>query len=183
MNRTEKEQTISNLQKQIDRYRGAVLTNFRGLKVEQISQIRQRLRDEKVSFHVVKNTLMKRAAKGTDLEKISSYFQGPTAMAISYGNPVSLVKVILDFVKTQPALEIKVGLIEGAVVAPGEMKSLASLPSREVLFAQILGGIEMPAAQIGGAIQSLFQQVLGVLKARADQLESSAPAAAPGTNQ
>ncbi len=183
MNRTEKEQTISNLQKQIDRYRGAVLTNFRGLKVEQISQIRQRLRDEKVSFHVVKNTLMKRAAKGTDLEKISSYFQGPTAMAVSYGNPVSLIKIILDFVKTQPALEIKVGLIEGAVVAPGEMKSLASLPSREVLFAQILGGIEMPAAQIGGAVQSLFQQVLGVLKARADQLESSARAAAPGTNQ
>ncbi len=183
MNRTEKEQTISNLQKQIDRYRGAVLTNFRGLKVEQISQIRQRLRDEKVSFHVVKNTLMKRAAKGTDLEKISSYFQGPTAMAISYGNPVSLIKIILDFVKTQPALEIKVGLIEGAVVAPGEMKNLASLPSREVLFAQILGGIERPAAQIGGAIQSLFQQVLGVLKARADQLESSAPEAAPGTNQ
>ena len=184
MNRTEKEQTISNLQKQIDRYRGAVLTNFRGLKVEQISQIRQRLRDEKVSFHVVKNTLMKRAAKGTDLEKISSYFQGPTAMAISYGNPVSLVKVILDFVKTQPTLEIKVGLIEGAVVAPGELKNLASLPSREVLFAQILGGIEMPAAQIGGSIQSLFQQVLGVLKARADQLESSAPAAAaPETNQ
>ena len=182
MNRREKEETISSLQKQIDRYKGAVLTNFRGLKVEQISQIRKRLREEKISFHVVKNTLMKRAAKGTDLEKINPYFEGPTAMAVSYGNPISLVKIILDFVKTQPALEIKVGLIEGEVVAPGEMKNLASMPSREVLFAQILGGIQMPAAQVGGVVHSLFQQVLGVLKARADQLAGSAEAA-PGTDQ
>ena len=182
MNRKEKEETISGLQKQIDRYRGAVLTNFRGLNVEQISQIRKRLRDEKISFNVVKNTLMKRAAKGTDLEKINPYFEGPTAMAVSYGNPISLVKIILDFVKTQPALEIKVGLIEGEVVAPGEMKNLASMPPKEVLFAQILGGIQMPAAQVGGVVHSLFQQVLGVLKARVDQLEGSA-GAAPGTDQ
>jgi large subunit ribosomal protein L10 len=180
LNRKEKEQTIANLQKRIDRYKGAVLTSFRGLKVDQISQIRKRLREEKISFHVVKNTLMQRASMGTDLEKIKPYFDGPTAMAISDGNPISMVKIILDFVKTQPALEIKIGLIEGEVVAPGEMKGLASLPSREVLFAQILGGIQMPAAQVGGAIHSLFQQVLGVLEARVDQLADSVDAA-PGT--
>ncbi len=70
MNRKEKEETISELQKQIEQYKGAVLTNFRGLKVEQMNQIRQRLREEKIAFHVVKNTLMKLASKGTDLEKI-----------------------------------------------------------------------------------------------------------------
>jgi len=182
LNRKEKEQTISELQKQIEQCKGAVLTNFRGLKVEQMNQIRQRLREEKITFHVVKNTLMKLASKGTDLEKINRYFDGPTAMAISYGNPITLIKIILDFVKTQPALEIKIGLIEGEVVVPGEMKGLASLPSREVLFAQILGGIQMPAAQICGTIHGLFQQVLGVLEARVDQLEGSAETA-PGTNQ
>jgi large subunit ribosomal protein L10 len=182
LNRKEKEQTISELQKQIEHYKGAVLANFRGLKVEQMNQIRQRLREEKITFHVVKNTLMKLASKGTDLEKIDRYFDGPTALAVSYGNPISLIKIILDFVKTQPALEIKIGLVEGEVVVPGEMKSLASLPSREVLFAQILGGIQMPAAQVCGTIHGLFQQVLGVLEARADQLEGSAEAA-PGTNQ
>ena len=182
MNRKEKEQTISELQKQIERYKGAVLANFRGLNVDQMNQIRQRLREEKISFHVVKNTLMKRASKGTDLEKINPYFEGPTAMAISYGNPVSLIKIFLDFIKTQPSLEIKVGLIEGEVVAPGEMKTLASLPSREVLMAQILGGIQMPAAQVGGTIHSLFQHVLGVLQARVDQMASSADAT-PGTDQ
>jgi large subunit ribosomal protein L10 len=182
LNRKEKEQTISELQGQIERYKGAVLANFRGLRVDQMNQIRQRLRDEKISFHVVKNTLMKRASKGTDLEKINPYFEGPTAMAISYGNPVSLIKIFLDFIKTQPALEIKVGLIEGQVVAPGEMKALASLPSREVLMAQILGGIQMPASQVGGTIHSLFQHVLGVLQARVDQMASSADAT-PGTDQ
>jgi large subunit ribosomal protein L10 len=182
LNRKEKEQTISELQKQIERYKGAVLANFRGLRVDQMNQIRQRLREEKISFHVVKNTLMKRASKGTDLEKIIPYFEGPTAMAISYGNPISMVKIFLDFIKTQPALEIKVGLIEGEVVAPGEMKALASMPSREVLMAQILGGIQMPAAQVGGAIHNLFQQILGVLQARVDQMASSADAT-PGTGQ
>ena len=182
MNRTEKEQTISSLQKQIEQYRGAVLANFRGLTVEQINQIRQRLREEKVSFHVVKNTLMKLASKGTDFEKVNQYLEGPTAIAISYGNPVSLIKILLDFVKTQPLLEIKVGLVEGELVAPGEMKALASMPSREVLLAQILGGIQMPAAQVGGVLHSLFQQVLGVLQARVDQLAGSADST-PGINQ
>ena len=181
MNRKEKEQTVSDLQKQIENYKAAVLTSFRGLKVEQINQIRQRLREEKVSFHVVKNTLMKLASKGTDLEKLNRYFEGPTAIAVSKGNPISLVKTILDFVKTQPALEIKVGLIEGDVVVPGEMKSLAVMPSREVLFAQILGGIQMPAAQVAGTIHSLFQQVLGVIQARVDQLADSVETT-PGTN-
>ncbi len=181
MNRKEKEQTVSDLQKQIEHYKAAVLTSFRGLKVEQINQIRQRLREEKVSFHVVKNTLMKLASKGTDLEKLNRYFEGPTAIAVSKGNPISLVKTILDFVKTQPALEIKVGLIEGDVVVPGEMKNLASMPSREVLFSQILGGIQMPAAQVAGTIHSLFQQVLGVLQARVDQLTDSMDST-PGTN-
>ncbi len=177
MNRKEKEQTISGLQKQIEQYKGAILANFRGLNVGQVNQIRQKLRDEKVTFHVVKNTLMKRASKGTDFEKVSPYLEGPTAMAISYGNPISLIKIVLDFVKTQPALEIKVGLVEGEVIAPGQMKSLASPPPREVLFAQILGGIQMPAAQVGGTVHSLFQQVLGVLQARVDQLEASAGSA------
>jgi large subunit ribosomal protein L10 len=170
LNRKEKEETISSLQKRIEHYRGAVLANFRGIRVEQINQIRQRLREEKVSFHVVKNTLMKRASKGTDFEKVNPYFEGPTAVAISYGNPISLVKAVLDFAKTQPNLEIKVGLIEGEVIAPGEMKNLASLPSKETLLAQVLGGIQMPAAPVGGVLHGLFQQVLGVLQARVDQL-------------
>jgi large subunit ribosomal protein L10 len=170
LNRKEKEQTITDLRKQVEQFKAAVLTNYRGLNVGQMNQLRQRLREEKVSFQVVKNTLMKLASKGTDLEKVSSYFEGPTAVAISYGSPISLVKSLLDFQKTLPSLEIKVGLVEGEVVPPKEMKALASMPSREVLLAQILGEIQMTGSQIGGALLSAVRQVVYAVQARADQL-------------
>jgi large subunit ribosomal protein L10 len=156
-------------------FQAVVLTNYRGLKVEQIDRLRQRLREEKISYHVVKNTLMKLASKGTDLEKLDNYFEGPTAMAISYGDPVLLAKILSEFVKTQPSLEIKVGLIQGKVTSPEEVKALATMPSREVLFGQILGGIQGTASQLGAVIYNAIQQVLGTIQARVDQLSKQTP--------
>ena len=172
MNRKEKEQIVSDLCKKIEGYKAVVLTHYRGLNVEQISQLRKRLREEKVYYHVIKNTLMRLASKGTDLEKLNDYFEGPTAIAISYGDPILLAKVLSEFIKTQPSLEIKVGLIEGRVAPPEDVKALATMPSREVLLAQILGGIQMSGGQVVGAILSILQQMLGVAQARMDQLES-----------
>ncbi len=173
MNRKEKEQAISDLGERVKGFRAAVLTNYRGLNVEQLNHLRQRLREEKISYHVVKNTLMKLASKGTDLEKLGNYFEGPTAIAISYGDPVLLAKILSEFVKTQPSLEIKVGLIQGKVASPEEVKALATMPSRQVLFAQILGGIQGPAIQLGVVIYNAIQQALGIIQARADQLVES----------
>jgi large subunit ribosomal protein L10 len=173
LNRKEKTQVVSDLAKKIEGYRAVVLTHYRGLNVEQMSHLRKRLREEKVSYHVIKNTLMRLASKGTDLEKLNDYFEGPTAIAVSYGDPILLAKVFLEFVKTQPSLEIKVGLIEGRVTPPEEMKALATMPSREVLLTQILGGIQMPGGQVGGAILSMLQQMLGVIQGRVDQLATS----------
>jgi large subunit ribosomal protein L10 len=170
LNRKEKEKILSDLGKKVEGFRAAVLTNYRGLNVEQLNHLRQRLRDERISYHVVKNTLMKLASKGTDLEKLDNYFEGPTAIAISYGDPVLLAKILLEFVRTQPSLEIKVGLIQGKVASPEEVKSLATMPSREVLFSQILGGIQGASSQLGAVIYNAIQQVLGVVQAHADQL-------------
>jgi large subunit ribosomal protein L10 len=128
-----------------------------------MNHLRKRLREEKVGYHVVKNTLMRLASKGTDLEQLGDYFEGPTAIAISYGDPILLAKVLLEFIKTQPSLEIKVGLIEGRVAPPEEVKALATMPSREVLLAQILGEIQTPVRQVMGSILSLL--VLGILQA------------------
>lgn len=173
MNRKDKEKTISDLYKNIEGFQAVVLTNYRGLNVEQMNQLRQRLREEKISYHVVKNTLMRLASKGTDLEKLNDYFKGPTAIAISYGDPALLAKILMEFVKTQPSLEIKVGLIQGRVASHEEVKALATMPSREMLLAQILGEIQMPGSQLGGAIVVMLQQMLGVIQARADQLSTS----------
>jgi large subunit ribosomal protein L10 len=175
LNRKEKEQVISDLSERIKGVRAAVLTNYRGLNVEQLNHLRQRLREEKISYHVIKNTLMRLASKGTDLEKLDNYFEGPTAIAISYGDPVLLSKILSEFIKTQPSLEIRVGLIQGRVASPEEVKALATMPSREVLFSQILGGIQGPATQIGAILYRAIQQVLGTIQARADQLSQQAP--------
>ena len=175
MNRKEKEQVISDLSERIKGIRAAVLTNYRGLNVEQLNHLRQRLREEKISYHVVKNTLMKLASKGTDLEKLDNYFEGPTAIAISYGDPVLLSKILSEFIKTQPSLEIRVGLIQGRVASPEEVKALATMPSREVLFGQILGGIQGPAGQLEALLYRAIQQVLGTIQARADQLSQQVP--------
>ena len=174
MNKTEKEQVISELHKRVEQFKAVVLTNYRGLNVEQMTQLRRRLREEKISYNVVKNTMMKLAAKGTDLEKLNDYFEGPTAVAISYGDPIPLAKILTEFQKTLPSLEIRAVLVEGRVTPPSEVKSLASMPPREVIFAQVLGGIQTPAGQLAGTIQSAIQQVLGALQARADQLAASA---------
>jgi large subunit ribosomal protein L10 len=174
LNRKEKAQLISDLGERVKGFQAVVLTNYRGLNVEQLSHLRQRLRQEEISYHVIKNTLMKLASKGTDLEKLDDYFEGPTAMAISYGDPVLLVKILSEFMKTQPSLEIKIGLIQGRVTSSEEVKALATMPSREVLFGQVLGGIQGTATQLGAVIHNAIQQVLGTLQARVDQLEKQA---------
>jgi large subunit ribosomal protein L10 len=170
LNRKEKEQTISDLSKKIEGYRAVVLTHYRGLNVEQMNHLRKRLREEKVSYHVIKNTLMRLASKGTDLEKLNDYFEGPTAIAITHGDPVLLAKILSEFIKTQPSFAIKIGLIEGRIAPPEEVKALATMPSREVLLAQILGEIQMSGGQVVGAILSILQQMLGVVQAREGQL-------------
>ena len=170
MDRKEKAQLISDLGERVKGFQAVVLTNYRGLNVEQLSRLRQRLREEGISYHVVKNTLMKLASKGTDLEKLDNFFEGPTAMAISYGDPILLAKILSEFTKTQPSLEIKVGLIEGRVSPPEEVKALAGMPSREVLLAQLLATVQTPASQLLGAILISFQEFLSVLEARIDQL-------------
>jgi large subunit ribosomal protein L10 len=170
LDRKEKELTVSDLSKKIEGYKAVVLTHYRGLNVEQMNQLRNRLREEKVDYHVIKNTLMRLASKGTDLEKLNDYFEGPTAIAISYGDPILLAKVLSEFTKMQPSLEIRVGLIEGRVSPPEEVKALAGMPSREVLLAQLLATIQMPASQLLGTILIALQEFLSVLQARMDQL-------------
>lgn len=178
MNRREKEQAVSDLQKQVEQVKAVVLTNYRGLKVGQMDQLRRRLREEKITYSVVKNTMMKLASKGSALEKLHDYFEGPTAIAMSTGDPIPLARILSEFQKAQPLLEIKAGWIEGRVSSPEEVRALASMPSREVMFGRLLGSIQMSGMQVAGAILSALQQVVGVVQARVDQLEkqsSSSP--------
>ena len=173
MNRAEKNQIIADFSEKIKGYQAVVLTNYRGLNVEQMNHLRRRLREERISYHVVKNTLLKFASQGTDLEKLNNYFEGPTAIAISHGDPVLIAKVLSEFLKIQPSFEIKAGMIQGRTVSPEEVKGIATMPSREVLIAQILGGLQMAGSQFIGSILGSLQQVVGAIQARVDQLTES----------
>jgi len=172
LNRREKQEALSDLSKRIEGSKAIVLTRFRGLNVEQMGSLRKRLREEKISYQVVKNTLMKIASKGTALEKLGPYLEGPTAIAFSYGDPIPLAKILSEFTKAQPSLEIKAGLIQGQLVSPDEVKALATMPSREILLGQILGTVQMSASRLAGAILSALQQIAGIIQGRVDQLES-----------
>jgi large subunit ribosomal protein L10 len=175
LNRTEKGEVIAGFSEKLKGFQAVVLTNYRGLAVEQMNQLRRRLREEKISYQVVKNTLMRLASEGTDLEKLDQYFEGPTAIAIAYDDPVPLAKILSDFVKTQPKLEIKAGLVQGRAVPSDQVKALATMPSREIILGKVLGTVQGPAAQMGGILYNALQQVLGILKARVDQLSQQTP--------
>lgn len=170
MNRREKEKIVADFSKKVEGLQAIVLANYIGLNVEQMNSLRRRLKEERIDFHVVKNTLMRLAFEGTELQGLNNYFEGPTAMAISYGDPATLAKIFSDFTKNQPSFEIKVAMVQGRILPPEELKTLATMPSIEVLFAQILAGIQGPAQQVGGAILGALQQIIAIIQARVDQL-------------
>jgi large subunit ribosomal protein L10 len=175
LSREEKEKIVTDLQGQLAHIKAAVVTHYRGLTVEKMEAFRQKLREEKISYHVVKNTLIKKASQGTPLEKLAPYFEGPMAIAMTEGDPVALAKVVTEFLKTPSPLEVRIGLVEGELIPAEGLKSLASLPSREVLLAQVMGGIQMPGGMLAGGIMGMLQELLWTLQARVDQLAAAEP--------
>ncbi len=172
MNRREKEKIVADFSKKVEGLKAIVLTNYIGLNVEQMNNLRRLLKEERIDFHVVKNTLMRLAFAGTELQSLNNYFEGPTAVAISYGDPTTLAKILSDFTKNQPSFKVKVAIVQGRILPPEELKALATMPSIGVLFAQIMGEIQCPAQQVGGAILGALQQIIAIIQARVDQLSS-----------
>lgn len=138
MNRREKERVVSELHQKLEKIRAVILTDYRGLNVEEITRLRRQLQKASVEYRVVKNTLMRLASKGTSVEGLSDFFVGPTAMAVSNDDPLAPARVLLEFSKEIPLLEIRGGFIEGRVVGPREIEGIAKLPGREVLLGNLL---------------------------------------------
>ncbi len=163
MNRREKERVVSGLHERLRDFKAIIFTDYRGLNVEAITRLRRQLREASVEYRVVKNTLMRLATKETSLEGLSDLLVGPTAMALSNDDPLVLVRVLTEFSKEMPMLEIKGGFVEGRVLSPREIEVLAKLPGREVLLANLLrllkGGqfrlVNVLSAQITRLVQVL----------------------------
>jgi large subunit ribosomal protein L10 len=171
LNRTDKETVISELHAKMVKARAAIVAEPRGLDVETVTALRKKLRDAKVEYRVVKNTLAARAAKGTPLEAIADKFVGPTALVMSYDDVVAPAKLLTEFMKDRENFAIRGGVVEGTLVDAKGVAALAKLPSLNELRAQILGMLAQPATKLARIIGIPAQQLARVLGARKEQLE------------
>ena len=143
-----------------------------GLDVTTINTLRRKLRDADIDYQVAKNTLLVRASEGTDVAAIKEHFVGPSAIAISYGDPVAPAKVLVEFAKENQKLGIKAGVMGKRMLDAAAIKSLASLPSREILLGQVLSAMNGVPTAFVRVLNGVTRNFLNVLTAIRDQKEA-----------
>ena len=167
MKQSEKEKIVEALHEKFSKARTVLITDFRGLNMPAMDELRSQLREASVEYRVVKNTLMSRAADGTDMALLKEHFFGPCAVALSYEDPVAPARVLMKFSEGNAALEVKVGVVEGQVVDLAGITRLSTLPSQEVLLGQLLSVMNAPVTGLvtvlGGVLRN-FMGVLGAIK-------------------
>jgi large subunit ribosomal protein L10 len=173
----EKAAAIAELAEKFRNSGAAVLTEYRGLTVAQLSQLRTSIR-EHASYAVVKNTLTKRAAAEAGVTGFDEYLQGPTAIALVTGDPVEAAKGLRDFAKANPALVIKAGVLDGKPLTPEEITKLADLESREVLLAKLAGAMNASLSKAVYLFAAPLSQTARVVDALRAKVEQEGPAAA-----
>jgi large subunit ribosomal protein L10 len=171
--RLEKKQKITeDLHERFSKSAIVVVADYKGLDVSSMNALRRKLREEDIEFQVAKNTLLIRAAKDTEVALIEDYFKGPSAVALSYTDPVAPAKILAQFAKDNQKLEIKGGVLKNKVLDVDAIKALAKLPSREVLLGQLLSVLnEVPTAFVR-TIAEIPRSLLNVLTAIRDQKEA-----------
>ena len=165
MNRSEKEAVVAGVAERLDRAKAVVLTDFSGLKVDQMTELRQQLREKGLEYLVVKNRLFKRAIEGKDTEVMADKLTGPNGFGFAYDEPVELAKVLVDFAKDNPKLEIKGGYLEGKALDENGVTALSKLPGREQLLAMFLGALNGVPRNLVSVMAQIPRSFLNVLKA------------------
>lgn len=165
INKQQKEEMLEMLKDKMGSSQLIVLADYKGINVDAITKLRKKMRESGSELKVAKNTITKIAAQELGLEGVDPYLEGPTAIAFGYDDPVAPAKVLNDFIKEHKKLEIKCGILEGRIVESAQIKALANLPSREVLLAQVLGGMQAPMYGFAGALKGLQRNLVYVLNA------------------
>jgi large subunit ribosomal protein L10 len=174
MRRTEKDAFVGELQEKLEGATAFYLTDFTGLSVKQMTQFRARLRREGVEYVVVKNTLAKRALQGLDMPDVAGFFSGATGLVIGRQDAVAAAKVLTDFAREfgdRPA--IKVGVVDRRAYDAAQVKQLADMPPREVLLAQIAGGLQAPMARLAGGMSQILAGFARAVDALRQQKEGA----------
>jgi len=165
----DKKLLVEALHEDLGRAKVLIVTDYKGLNVAAMGDLRRKLRDAGVSYKVVKNTLLRRAAADTDVETILSSFTGPTGVAISYDDPVAPAKVLVEFAKDNPKMELRAGVMSGKAINAADIKALADLPSREVLLSQLLSVLNGVPTSLVRTLNAIPAKMVYVLQAISDQ--------------
>ncbi len=172
-----KKPIVEEISAHIDGAQSVVLVDYRGLTVEQDTQLRKKLREAGITYKVYKNTFMNFAFKGTQFEGLSEYLEGPSAIAIAKEDATAPARVLSEFAKTADKLEIKGGVVEGTVYDAKGMAAIASIPSREVLISKLLGSLKSPISNFARVMNQLAEKGgASACEAPAAPVEEAAPA-------
>lgn len=174
MDINEKKRIADDLRERFEKSTIVILTDYKGLDVSSMNSLRRKLREAKAEYQVVKNSLLVRASEGNDVTLIKDRFKGPSAITLSYDDPVAPAKVLTDFVKENKNFEIKVGVFKGKIVYPDGIKALSSLPSREVLLAQVLAAMNAVPTSLVTALSDVPRRLVNVIQAIKDKKEAEA---------
>jgi len=173
VNKQSKEAVVAEFSGKLTEAKAAFLADYRGLTVEQANDLRRKLRAAGVEYRVVKNTLLRLAAKDTPAACMDDYLVGPTAIALAADDPVAPAKALVEFAKGSKVFELKAGMLDGKLLTVEDIQALSDLPSREQLLAQMLATFNAPATNLVGVFAAVPRSFVQVLAAIKDQKEAA----------
>jgi large subunit ribosomal protein L10 len=177
ISREKKEQLVADYADELSRSNAIILTDYRGLTVSDLQALRGKVREAGGTYSIVKNTLAARALEVANLPVPEDMLTGPTAISFAHEEVPAVAKVLAEFAKDSEILEIKGGLMEGNLLSSEQISSLAEMPPREVILAQLLGLIQQPGNGLAGVVNAAGNKLAATIKAYTDQLENAEAAA------